>query len=62
MVYINGHRATRADLALLWEQGKRGEVTAKARTEKRGGVCVTHITTATAHTTKSGALSITTEF
>lgn len=46
MIYINGHRATRADLARLWEQGKRGEVTAKARTEKRGGVCITHITTA----------------
>jgi hypothetical protein len=44
MIYINGHRATRADLARLLEELKKG----KQR--------------ATAHTTKSGALAIVTEF
>ena len=62
MIYINGTKASRSDLERLFEQGKRGEVTAKARTKKRSGVGVTHITTATAHTTKGENLSIVTEF
>jgi cobalamin biosynthesis protein CbiG len=44
MIYINGHRASRADLARLLADLKAG----KQR--------------ATAHTTKNGALAITTEF
>ena len=44
MIYINGTKATRADLARLLEDLKNG-------TQR-----------ATAHTTKSGALAIITEF
>ena len=44
MIYINGHRASRADFARLLQDLKKG-------TQR-----------ATAHTTKSGALAIVTEF
>jgi hypothetical protein len=44
MIYINGHRASRADLARLLQDLKSGKQSA------------------TAHTTKGGALAIVTEF
>lgn len=44
MIYINGIRATKADIKRLLEDLKNGK------------------NRATAHTTKSGALAITTEF
>lgn len=44
MIYINGIRASRADLSRLLQDLKNGKQTA------------------TAHTTKGGALAITTEF
>jgi hypothetical protein len=44
MIYINGIKASRADLARLLEELKKGRQRA------------------TAHTTKSGALAIVTEF
>jgi hypothetical protein len=44
MIYINGHRASKADLARLIEDLKNGKQSA------------------TAHTTRRGALAIVTEF